>query len=301
MFSKLYKKIVRKFFSKTFLFWQALGFHITPVHFYQSIPDTRELKDDIWQRKSLLVGVDMNISDQVELLSNFSSKFKKEYQDFPKDKPSSSWQYYLNNTEFSAIDGEILYCMIRYFKPKRIIEVGSGYSTCLMAQAIMKNKEDNGNNCELIAIDPYPKKFVEQEMAGLSQLIKKRVQDIEIDIFDKLSENDILFIDSSHILKIGSDVQREYLEILPKIKSGVLVHSHDIFFPTEYPKKWVMKDHLFFNEQYLLQAFLIYNNEFKILWAANFMHQTHPELLSKAFNSYNKLENSPSSFWIRRQ
>lgn len=118
--------------------------------------------------------------------------------------------------------------------------------------------------------------------------------------FQKLKENDILFIDSSHVLKTGSDVQYEYLEILPRLNKGVLVHFHDIFLPAEYPQKWILEDHKFWNEQYLLQAFLAFNDSFEILWAGSYMHLNHPDKLEQFFKSYNKNKRWPGSFWVRK-
>ena len=231
MIKEIPNKILRKFIKKTFPFWQMLGFHITPVHFYEPIPETRKLKDNLWQKHSQLIGININEKKQLELLSLFISKFKKEYETFPKNRTQvqAPYQYYINNGVFESVDGEILYCMIRYFKPRRIIEIGSGNSTYLSAQAILKNKEENGVECELIAIEPHPNVVLERGFSGLSKLIKKEVQDLDLALFSKLKENDILFIDSSHVLKIGSDVQYEYLEILPRLNKGVIVHIHDIF------------------------------------------------------------------------
>lgn len=191
--------------------------------------------------------------------------------------------------------------MIRYFKPTRVIEVGSGYSTFLSARAILKNKAEYGINAELIAIDPYPKDILRKWFPGLSKLIVEEVQNVDLSEFKKLKENDILFIDSSHVLKIGSDVQYEYLEILPRINKGVIVHAHDIFLPLEYPKEWVLRLRRFWNEQYLLQSFLAFNSAFEVLLAGSYMHLKHPEKLDKAFGSYNRKTVLPGSFWIRKK
>ena len=299
--TKIYKAVLQRFIKKSFPFWQKLGFHITPNHYYQPIPDTRTLKDNLWQKQSELVGIDINEEYQINLLSKFSSEFKEEYESFPRTKTSIPYQYYVNNSMFESVDGEILYCMIRYFKPKKIIEIGSGYSTYLSAQAILKNKEeDDSYKYELIAIEPYPNDILKAGFPGLSKLIPKKVQDIPLSEFKKLRGNDILFIDSSHVLKIGSDVQYEYLEILPRLNKGVVIHLHDIFLPAEYPKEWVLKDYRFWNEQYLLQAFLIFNDSFEVLWAGSYMHLKHPDKLEAAFSSYKRDERWPGSFWIRK-
>ena len=304
--SKVYNGVLRRIIKKTFLIWERLGFHITPNHFYELIPDTRTLKDELWLNQSELSGVNIDEEVMNNLLSKFSSKFKSEYESFPKTETSISYQYYVNNESFESVDGEIYYCMIRYFKPKRIIEIGAGYSTYLAAQALLKNKEEYGINAKLIAIEPYPNDTLRKGFPGLTKLIETKVQEVDLSEFRKLKENDILFIDSSHVLKIGNDVQYEFFEILPKLSKGVLLHLHDIFLPAEYPKKWVLKKYLFWNEQYLLQAFLTFNSSFEILWASNYMLVNYLEKLKSTFTSYtlkqpeHTLTYHPSSFWIRR-
>lgn len=296
------KSVFRKiFFKKLFSFWQSLGFHVIRNYFYEPIPDTRTLKDDLWQKPSDPVGIDFNANNQLKLLSLLVSKYKKEYENFPKFKTGIPYQYYVNNVVFGPVDGEILYCLVRYFKPKRIFEIGSGFSTYLFAQAILKNKKENNKyNCELVAYEPYPIKTLKSGFPGLTKLIPKQAQDIPLEEFNKLNENDILFIDSSHVIKIGSDVQYEYLEILPSLKKGVLVHVHDIFLPAEYPKNWIIKEHRFWTEQYLLQTFLTFNDHFEILWAGGYMHLNHPDKLEEAFSSYKRTQSPPGSFWMRK-
>lgn len=287
--------------KKAFSLFQKLGYHITPNHFYHPIPDTTKLKDDLWTKHSELVGISINESKQLELLSLFEAKFKNEYEQFPRGKTDKPYEFYLGNGPFESVDAEILYSMIRHFKPRRIYEIGSGFTTYLSAQAMLKNtKDDSSYQCELVAIEPYPNEILKGGFPGLSRLIAREVQDVPLSEFKKLEENDILFIDSSHVLKIGNDVQYEYLEILPRLNKGVLIHIHDIFLPAEYPKKWVKELHRFWTEQYLLQAFLAFNDSFEVLWAGSYMHLNHPDKLERAFSSYNKGKALPGSFWLRR-
>jgi hypothetical protein len=302
---KIYRRLTRWFFrnfiKKNFLLWERLGFHITPKHFYYPIPDISALKDDLWKNQSDLFGINIDEKMMFHLLSIFSSNFRDEYNRFRKTKSKVPFEYFLNNMPFRSVDAEIYYCMIRHFKPERIIEIGAGYSTYLAAQAILKNKAEFGINAKFQIIEPHPNDNLRMGFPGLSKLIKAEVQEIALFEFEKLKKNDILFVDSSHVLMIGSDVQYEYLEILPRLNDGVLIHIHDIFLPSEYPKEWVLRDHRFWNEQYILQAFLTFNNAFEILWAGSYMHLKYPEKLSIAFNSYNKLADWPSSFWIRKK
>jgi hypothetical protein len=287
--------------KKTFPLFQSLGFHVTINHFYSPVPDTRELKDDLWSSPSELIGIKLNEKKQLELLSNFTSNFKAEYKCFPRNKSSTPHEYYIRNNSFESVDGEVLYCMIRHFKPSKVFEVGSGFSTRLIAQAILKNKEeDNDYSCFLRVFDPYPSKVIKQGFPGLSKLEVKQVQCFPPTEFEKLGANDILFIDSSHVLKIGSDVHYEYLKVLPRLRKGVIVHLHDIKLPAEYDRDWILKGHIFWNEQYLLQAFLTFNNNYQILWAGKYMSIKHSDKLKKAFSSNDRGEQWPSSFWMKR-
>lgn len=287
MIRLLLRPLYRLIFIRLFRVWERMGFHITLNHFYQPIPDTRSLREELWSRRSELVGLQMNERAQLRLLEEFMG-FKEEY-DLLSSHPN-----------FGPVDTEVLYCMVRYFKPRRIIEIGSGHSTRISAKAILRNEEE-GYSCELIAIDPYPDETLRHGFPGLSKLISAKVEEIDLSEFAKLRGNDILFIDSSHVLRIGGDVQCEYLEILPRLAKGVVVHLHDIFLPMEYPREWVLGMYRFWNEQYLLQAFLAFNDAFEVLWAGSYMHLNHPERLRMAFGSYDGEKVWPSSFWMRRK
>src|SRR5947207_5879732 len=190
--------------------------------------------------------------------------------------------------------------MVRYFKPRRIYEVGCGNSTLLAAQALLRNESDGAPPGQLFAFEPFPNANLKRGFPGLSKLVTSRVEDVESAVFQELRENDILFLDSSHVVRIGGDVQYEFLEILPNLNPGVIVHVHDIFLPADYPRKLIMQQRRFFSEQYLLQAFLAFNSKFEVLWAGSFMHLNHPDLLERAFNSYKRELRWPGSFWMRR-
>jgi hypothetical protein len=299
-FTRLYNRILQSAFTKSFPFWQRLGVHVTPNHFYYPIPDTSLLKDDLWAKDSELAGIDMNEANQLALLAEFSARYKQEYDALPREKTGAAQQYYVYNGTYGSVDGEILYCMIRHFKPALLFEIGAGKTTLLSAQAILENERESGSKCRFVSCEPYPDATVAAGLPGLSELRRTGVQDIPLKEFEALGENDILFIDSSHVLKIGSDVQYEYLEILPRLKKGVLVHVHDIFLPAEYPKDWIKKLHYFWNEQYLLQAFLAFNDSFEVLWAGNFMRLKHARELEAAFSSFKREGTLPGSFWMRK-
>lgn len=282
----LFQRAARSFARRTFSIWETVGLHVMPVHFYEPIPHTRSLDDAVWDPSTELPGINMNDSFQVDFLHQLSAVYQKAWVALARNGTSEAGRFFLGNGYFDSVDAEILYGIVRRFKPRRIYEIGSGFSTLLTAQAIQDNQEEDSSfTCEFVAIDPFPRTFLQEGIGGVS-VLPKRVQDIPISTFAKLECNDILFIDSSHVLAIGSDVRYEYLEILPRLKPGVLIHFHDIFFPAEYPKKWVLNFHRFWNEQYLLQAFLTFNTEFEVLWAGNYMHLNHPDLLASAIPSY---------------
>jgi predicted O-methyltransferase YrrM len=277
-----------------------MGFHVTPVHYYMPIPDTRSLKPTLWEKQSQLIGIDLNDKEQQDLLSSFSV-YKEEYNAFPKTQTSLPYQYFVQNKSYGSVDGEILYSMVRSIKPKKILEIGSGFSTMVTAQAIKNNQtQDPSYSCYFEAVDPYPNKTLQKGFPGLSRLNKVEVEDLPLAGFESLEANDILFIDSSHVLRIGNDVEYLYLEVLPRLKKGVIIQIHDIFLPAQYPQNAVLKQHLFWSEQYLLQAFLAFNPNFKVLWAGSFMHLKHPELLEASFNSYNRNRCWPGSFWMQK-
>ena len=284
--------------------WRALeriGIHITPVHYYYPIPEINALSEEVFQRRSDLIGIDMNPERQLDLLSQFESKYKSEYENLPRQKTSCPHQFFLDNERFGNVDAQILWCMIRHLKPKRIIEIGSGYSTLLAAEAVLKNQEENIYcQCELVAIEPYPNPLLLKGFPGLSKLMLSPVQQVPLTEFEALTTNDILCIDSSHALKIGGDVQYEYLEILPRLRAGAMVHVHDIFLPAEYPSTWVLDRHVFWNEQYLLQAFLTFNNKYEVCFAGRYMCLNYPDRIAAAFSAYKGEDTWPTSFWMRR-
>lgn len=275
--------------------WQERGFHITLNHYYEPVPDTRTLTSDaIWETPSELPGIEMNEQAQLHLLREGFAAFSSEYNALPLENPEHPYQFYFNNPLFSGTDALVLYCMVRHFKPNLIIEIGSGMSTTVSAQAALLN-----GKTQVIAIEPYPNETLRRGFPGLGSLIVKPIQDVPLSEFERLKAGDFLFIDTSHVVKTKGDVNYLFLEVLPRLNKGVFVHVHDIYLPFEYPREWVMDLHRFWTEQYLFQAFLIHNSEFEVVFANSFMKAKHPDALKETF------PNSPwyggGSFWIRRK
>jgi hypothetical protein len=208
--------------------------------------------------------------------------------------------------------------MVRHWKPRRIIEIGSGYSTRVMAQALRANRERDRVTGELLTIDPHPERLPENGLRELVTVVPEPVQNLDLGLFESLGADDILFVDSSHVVSVGSDVVREYLQIFPRLTSRVLVHVHDIFLPADYPRSAVLENLWFWSEQYLLQAFLAFNPEFEVLWSASAMQLAHARAMEACFpkwaESYTEMPRRkrrfiptadgnrvwPSSFWMRR-
>ncbi len=241
-----------------------------------------------------LTGIDWNVAGQLKMIEKF--KFAKELADIPKEKPQTLG-FYMNNGNFTSGDAEYWYQLIRTIKPKRIFEIGSGNSTLMAVRAIRKNKEDDENyQCEHICIEPYEMPWLEE--AGV-MVVRKKVEEVELSFFSKLQENDILFIDSSHIIRPQGDVLYEYLELLPALNKGVIVHIHDIFSPKNYLTEWLKDEVRFWNEQYLLEAFLSHNNSWKIVGALNYLHHNHYEKFG-LIAPFVTPEREPGSFYIQK-
>ena len=264
-------------YQKHFLGWQEKEVHITPVHHYQPIPDTRAIPEQTWSKKTV-IGVDLNLSGQLRLLRSQFPAYKDEYNLIPIQKEKGNSGFYIQNGRFEGLDPYAAYCLIRYFKPHRIMEIGGGYSSLLMARAALRN-----GSTRLETVEPYPVDFLEAGFPGLAVLHKEKVESLPFSFFDSLGYNDILFIDSSHVVKTGGDVNYLFLEILPRLKPGVIVHVHDINFPFDYPRNWVIDRQRFWSEQYLLQGFLTYNSEFEVLFSSTAMTHFHPDAVRAAF------------------
>ncbi len=281
---------------RSFRAWNARGMLPVPYHYYQPVFDPDALPKSTWTRESALSGIDLRIDQQLALISQF--RYQDELREFPLQGTPDSGFYYLNRM-FGPGDAEALYSIIRHSKPQRVIEIGSGYSSLLAKAALARNRIE-GHHSEQICIEPYPAPWLQK--LQLTSLIQKSVESIEPNFFRQLDTNDILFIDSSHVLRIGGDVQYEYLEILPRLRPGVFVHAHDIFLPFEYPLSWVHDKKWFWTEQHILQAFLAFNSAFEVVLALNYLDAHHREALACAAPIYaDHPASKPGSLWIRRK
>jgi hypothetical protein len=243
-------------------------------HYYSPIPDRLELLDYIHSHPPQsspekrgdgnvnfdMIEIDLRKDQQLELLK----EYQKYIHDaaFP-DQKADDYRYYYQNEFFGYTDAIFLFCFLRHIQPKRIIEVGSGFSSALILDTVGRNFADQ---TEITFIEPYPdrlNRILRPADRAKVEIIEKRVQDLPLDTFSRLQSGDLLFIDSTHIIKWGSDVHTLMFEVLPRLPIGVYVHFHDIFYPFEYRTEW-LENGTYWNELYFIRAFLAYNRHWNI-------------------------------------
>jgi hypothetical protein len=287
----------------------ALGAFL-PGHYYSPYPSPEDV-DRASSKAELpapsLPGIDLNVAEQLELLAIFGGFYEE--LDFPTS-PDPEWRYAYENDFFRYGDAASLYAMIRHLQPHRIIEVGSGFSSMVVLDT---NERNFDNEIECLFIDPEPERFLgllRPDDLDRNSLIPDLVQNVALSTFDSLGPGDILFIDSSHVSKGGSDVNHLIFEVLPRLAVGVHVHFHDIFYPFEYPRHWF--EHFAWTENYLLRAFLQFNQEFKVCFFSDYLLRFHGEEVERDFPvlavqgkpstaEAPRLEGAPSSLWLRHQ
>lgn len=262
-------------------------------HYYEPQFDYRKTKQPFSQDRKL-PGLNLNVAEQLKMLSTFS--YGHELADL-RHGEAAAQGFCLDNINFKSGDAEYWYQIIRSIKPSRIFEVGSGNSTLIALRAINANQmESPSYRCKHVCIEPYEMPWLEK--SGVT-VIRQKVEDLDVRFFSELEANDILFIDSSHVIRPQGDVLFVYLELLPTLNKNVIVHLHDIFTPRNYLKEWLETDVKFWNEQYLLEAFLTHNANWKIIGALNYLHHHHYEQL-KLVTPFLTPEREPGSFYIQK-
>ncbi len=256
------------------------GYHIRPIHYYEPLPDFRTITTEQIHRRRAYAGIDFHWEKQLRLLGELA-RYRDELDDLSFD---------FGNDFFNGFDAAVYYSLIRHLQPRRIIEIGGGYSTQIAAKAFARN--DKGR---LTCVEPYPDSRLINANLNV-EVIQKRVEEIDVDFFACLEADDILFIDSSHAVKFGSDVCYEFLDLLPQLRSGVWIHVHDIFFPHDYPAEWLLERRLALNEQYLLEAFLAFNNSFTPQLANYWLCLDHADAAARLWSN----DTRASSFWMKR-
>jgi len=271
---------------------KRLGFFIIPKSYYFPIFDESEIKRPL-NNKRALPGVDLRIVYQLELLEKFV--YQEELMTDYLHPRNGIFNFELGNGAFEAGDFEILYQFCRATKPKRVIEIGSGHSTKVLAWALKNNADKDGIDSEHICIEPYENPWLSDLPVDI---LRKKVEDINIDFFKTLKSGDLLFIDSSHVIRPQGDVLYEYLQIIPSLKTGVNVHVHDIFSPRDYLESFIKDFGFMWNEQYLLEALLGNGSRYKTLLSLNLLKHDYFEDI-KPLCPWLTQDHEPGSFYFK--
>jgi predicted O-methyltransferase YrrM len=271
-------------------------------HFYSPVVDPAEIdarQPAIWPAEPRVLGIDFNDPSHLGVLQTCFPRYIADY-DYAEQASSTDEElsaFYTQNSQFSWLDARTLFVLLREWQPNRVVEVGSGYSSLLMADV---NRRHLGGSCEITCVEPYPRPFLRRPIPGLSKVIEEKVQEVRLDVFEALASGDILFIDSSHVAKTGSDVNHLFFEVLPRLQAGVRIHIHDIFLPLEYPKDWVIGENRSWNEQYLVRALLMYSSAFRVVFGCSYAFHRFPAEVERALGLPGGKAFGGGSLWIEK-
>ncbi len=276
------KNAFKRGLFRTYKLGTRLGVHIIPVHYYSPLPDIVELEATrkTWAGRSALPGLAIDLDEQVANLRAICLPFQHEYALNTAYHTALRQDY---GPGYGYVEAQALHAVIRHFKPKRIIEVGSGISTLCMRTALELNRKEGEPETLMTCIEPFPSRRL-KKTPGIA-LVQEQVQAVSANLFTELTEGDFLFIDSSHTVKPGSDVNYLVLDVLPRLNSGVLVHFHDIFLPYDYQRN-VLKTFLHWAETSLVRAFLTFNNRVEIVLCLSMLHYDRQGDLREVFPDY---------------
>lgn len=275
------------------------------VHYYSPVPDISDLKQRrVWSKRSDLPGVDFRAEQQVNFLLELGEKYGAEcaWSSTPNSAP---YEFYTENNSFSFGCAAALHTMLRHYKPSKVFEIGSGFSSLVFSGALTRNAAE-GYSCEYTIVDPYPSCLLKGgNLPALAKIIPERVELTDSNMYEGLGENDFIFIDSGHTVRTGGDVNFLFLDVLPRLAPGVLIHIHDIDLPYEYPEVYFTNPsfRMFWTEAYLLQSFLAFNSQFEVLLGMAYLMIDRKKEFQEAFPAYDptKHKSISGSFWIRRK
>jgi hypothetical protein len=274
---------------------QQHGVNVIPAHFYSNTPSIAEVQASYEYASTEPPYLDEKLFDaealrqQLAALVPFAAEFQPPYE----GNPETCRSYFWNNDQFSFSDAMTYYALLRSARPKRVVEIGSGFSSLVALEALRRNGSGT-----LRCIEPFPRPFITALAAdGQLELDTSRAQDVRAEsLNDLLEDGDVLFIDSTHTVKTGSDCMHIYLRLLPKIRRRVLVHAHDIFLPFGMPQHWMIQNHIYWTEQYLLLALLIDNPRVRLLYGSAYHHHFNRELLETFMHG--RCAPGGGSFWF---
>ncbi|MCC6736261.1 MAG: class I SAM-dependent methyltransferase [Bauldia sp.] len=294
------KELIQRFITSTEFVnrFKGLSPAHPPGHYYSPVVDPRELTGARAPNRKIdpadIAGITLDVKEMRRWWQANARSIRS--TPFP-DTEDGRWRYYAHNEIFPIGDAVVLRAMIIENRPARIVEIGSGFSTAVMLDTIDEHRLPTTITC----IEPYAERLksrLRPEDARITTIIEKPVQGVPLDLFAGLSVGDVLFIDSTHVLKTGSDVHYELFSILPALKPGVIVHFHDMHYPFEYPDRWIFDLQYSWNEVYAVRAFLMYNNRFRVTFM-NGLFQLHgQDLLPETLPRFN--QNPGASLWLKK-
>lgn len=277
---------------------QAAPRYFPPGHFYSPYPDLADIRhrqEQIFSTDREICDVDLNEQEQLATLERIAEIYPT--IPFPRQH-QADFRYHYENPAYSYGDAMVLHSMIRLVEPDRIIEVGSGYSS---AAILDTNDRFFDGQIDCCFVEPYPqllKKLTGKLGLGTAEIVPKNLQNVDLSVFERLQAGDILVIDSTHVCKVNSDTNLLFFQVLPQLASGVVIHFHDIFYPFEYPKKWIYEGRAW-HEAYLLQAFLTNNDRYEIIYWQNMMMVKHRQYIEQRMPDF--LKNGGGNFWMRKR
>ena len=279
---------------------QSRGFHFQRRDYYSPLNDLAFLDEnrDLWQGRELPLGIDWDLDAQLAHVRRLAPAIL-ELSDVPQEMPPGPPSYHWRNDFWTAGDALIHYGMLRDVRPKRVVEVGCGWSSLLLAKALARNEAEGASRTVVDQVEPYARKDLLRALPDHWKLHETILQRAPLELFESLGEGDVCFYDGSHVARAGSDVNWFFFEILPRLAPGVIVHLHDVFWPNDYPEEWIFERGQTWNEQYVLQAFLMYNREFEPIIANAAVFLGRPGEMEELFSSLPVIR-SGCSIWLRR-
>jgi len=268
-------------------------------HFYSPVVNTADMEArrlEIWPSEPEVPGIEFDDEFEQQVLRELMPRYLADFdyaENGTDDAPDL--RFFIRNGQFSYLDCRVLFTLLRHWRPARMIEVGSGFSTLLSADV---NQRFLGGAMELICIEPYPRPFLTAGVPGVSELVTERVELSDPRRFETLRAGDVLFIDSSHVAKTGSDVNMLYFEVLPRLAQGVRVHIHDIFLPADYPQHWVIGENRSWNEQYVVRALLMDSTRYRPVFGCAHAFSFHPDLVAGALGRPPGQAYGGGSLWV---
>lgn len=279
--------------------WVLKRLGVFPVinHYYEPLFDDRLLVKSLSEQR-YLPGVDLRVDQQLQLLNemDYGGEFLRFLSEQNSTSSSSDARFSLGNGSFESVDADFLFSFVRHHKPSKVIEIGCGVSTLLIQGALALNRSETGCTAEHVCIDPYPHPWLEG--VGGIELLREKAEDVPISTFSGLNSGDLLFIDSSHIIRPQGDVLFQFLEVLPVLANGVFVHVHDIFTPYDYLDPWVRKNVKLWNEQYVLEALLSGGSRYTVIAALHYLYHEHTAALARCAPTLSE-QSCPGSFYLQ--